>query len=456
MGGEYMKKVFITLILVFSCCVNVYADDRYDYIENTSIYINGEQTKKLNDDDYFTFEKIKANDTIEIYSPSDIKAMYIIYYMNAEEGNITYSGHWQIIGENGFLHEYVEIDNKTKLIDITYKNDVTIKEIFLFDKDTPSWVEKWQKPCENADVLMFPTHGDDEHIFFAGLIPKMVGDGKKIQVAYFVKHTNWPIRYDEQLTGLWTAGLRNYPLFGVVPDAYSKTLNTAIKNMQKSNMSVDEVTKYVVDTIRRFKPKVVVAHDENGEYGHGQHRLSTYIVENAVQYLMDENYNSSYDPYMPYKIYIHLYKENTITMDYDIPLDSFGGQTAFRVSMNALKIHESQKNTRWNAWRKLSSAKEIKTYSPMYFGLYYSSVGYENEDNNLFYNIPEKNSSVNNEEKKQDEPLVIAKPKKSDNEENDMHYKTKLILMILVIILLILNIIVLILKRKEKKSSGGE
>lgn len=448
MGGEYMKKILLLIFLTFVFFCNVYAEKRYDFIEGTSIYINGEQTKKLNDDNYFTFEKINANDTIEVYSPKNIKSVYIIYYLNAKEGHMSYSGTWQRIGENGFLHEFIELNSNTQTIDIVYRSDVTIKEIFLFNNDAPDWVEKWEKPLEDADILLFPAHGDDEHIFFAGLIPKMVNDGKKMQVAYFINHSNWPVRYDEQLSGLWYAGLKNYPLFGIVPDAYSNSLNGALKNMQKKDVSIDDATKYVVDAIRRFKPDVVVCHDENGEYGHGQHRLSTYIIKNAIQYLKDDNYNSPYEPYEPYKIYIHLYVENKITMEYDTPLEAFGGQTAFRISMNALKKHESQKNTRWNVWQKLSSSKEINIYSPLYYGLYYSTVGYENEDNNMFYNIPEKVVNVDKENENNIDPIIEHEQTASDE---TFHYTLRTILMILVIILLILNIITIIIKRKKRE-----
>lgn len=445
-----MKKITYILILIIVSFINVYAENRYDFIEDTKIYINGNQIKKLNDNNYSTFEKINATDTLEIYSPKSIKGVYIIYYLNAQIGDLSYDGHWQRIGNNGFLHEYIEIEGQTNLIDLTYKNDVTIKEIFLFDQDVPAWVEKWNEAYEDADILLFPTHGDDEHIFFAGLIPKMIDDGKKIQVAYFVDHSTWPVRFDEQLSGLWEAGLRNYPLFGIVPDAYSTSLNGAIKNLEKSKVSLDDATKYIVNAIRKFKPKVVVAHDENGEYGHGQHRLSTYVLENALKYLNDINYESEYEPFEPYKVYIHLYKENPIVMDYDIPLATFGGKTAFRVSMDALKKHESQKRTRWNEWQKLSNAKEInKKYSPLYFGLYYSTVGYENEDNNMFYNIPEKKIIVNIVEDVDNEQNEI--PEIIIENKEDLHYLVKTILMILVILLLILNIVLILLKIKKRK-----
>ncbi len=38
---------------------------------------------------------------------------------------------------------------------------------------------------------------------------------------------------------------------------------------------------------RRFKPEVVVTQDENGEYGHGAHRLAVKVMKEAVHLSID-------------------------------------------------------------------------------------------------------------------------------------------------------------------------
>ena len=422
---------------------NVYADKRYDYIADTSIYINGDKVEKLNDNNYYTYTDIKAHDTIELYSPKPIKSAYIIYSLDASLGSLSYSGSWQIVGNNGFLHEYIELDSNTKTFDLTYKEDVTIKEIFVFEKETPSWVEKWEPPCEDADILLFSAHSDDEHLFFAGLIPKMIDDGKKIQVAYFTLHDK-PIRFDESLNGLWAAGVRNYPIYGIVKDKYAWTLKEAISNLKKTGLSLDDAIKYEVALIRRFKPEVIVSHDEKGEYGHGQHMLTTHILKEAIKYVNDVNYQSDYGPFEPYKVYIHLYNENKIIMDYDIPLSSFGGKTAFRVSMEAFSKHETQQHIKYGQWQKLDSAKEIKEYSPLYFGLYYSTVGYDNEDNNMFYNIPKKTIAL----EKEPEEVETTTPNNEFKRIDDRDNKIKTIFMIIIAVFIFLDIMAFVINKK--------
>ena len=151
--------------------------------------------------------------------------------------------------------------------------------------------------------------------------------------------------------------------------------------------------------LRRFRPKVVVSHDLNGEYSHGTHILTAYALTEAVAVSSDaEKYPESADEYGVWdvpKTYLHLYGEGKITMIWDEPLDAFGGKTAFTVSQEAFMCHKSQHWTWFYRWmygsinNKITLASEIKKYSPMYFGLYRTTVGLDQntEDGDFFENI---------------------------------------------------------------------
>ena len=426
-----MRKVLLLILTFFILTVNVEAESRIDFIENIKVTINDKSFKQLNDNNYSTYLNIEAYDTINITSDQLFDGVYIIYYLEAKTGTLSYNNEKVDVGKNNFLHEFIKLDKETNDIIITYNEDVRIKEIFLFNGELPNWVQVWDTPHEDADIMLISTHSDDEQLFFAGLIPSMVDSGKKMQVIYFTNHNDNPARLDEQLNGLWAVGLKNYPVLGMFPDAYSTNLDGAIANLKSKGYTVDDAIKFEVDMIRKFKPEVVVDHDEAGEYGHGQHILNTYVLKEALKVLEDETYESDYEPFMPYKVYLHLYKENPIVMDYDIPLDYFDGKTAYEVSKLGYAEHLSQQYTWFTKWltgvnqsgqgTPYTSAKDIKavkspitgvvsTFSPLEYGLYYSTVGYENIDNNMFYNIPEQiieepiieledNQLVNNEVK---------------------------------------------------------
>lgn len=437
-----MKKLFI--LLLFIPFLNVKAEVRDNYIENINIAVNDENVSKLNDNNYNTYLKMDAKDLIKISSDQEFNYIYIIYYIESKEGIINYNDTNIDIGKNGFLHECIKLDAKVNEVDLIYEENVAIKEIFLFNDTLPNWVQTWELPHEKADILLFSTHSDDEHLFFAGLIPTMIANGKKIQIVYLTNHNDNPKRLDEQLNGLWAVGVRNYPVLGIFPDAYSTSLDGATNNLNYQGYTLNDVINFEADIIKRFKPDIVVNHDEAGEYGHGQHILNTHSLKEALNTLSEEE--------KPYKVYLHLYKENPIIMNYDIPLEYYNGMTAYEVSKLGYAEHVSQHYTWFTDWllgknNEYSLATQIKTYSPLEYGLYYSKVGYENKDGDMFYNIPKevvnepiiendnKDIYINNEENNE--------TKKKEN--NYIYY----IIGSASIILIVFLIIVIIQKKKH-------
>lgn len=434
-----MKKLFIFLLLI-PMIVN--AEERTDFLEYTSVFINENATTKLSDNNYNTYVTLNTGDTITIENTETFNYVYIIYYVESMTGTINYNDTSTRIGENNFLHECIKLDEETNKITINYDDTVRIKEIFLFNETLPNWVQTWNKPLDKADILLFSTHSDDEHLFFAGLIPSMIASGKNIQVVYLTHHNDNPKRLDEQLNGLWAVGLRNYPVLGAFPDAYSESLNGATTNLSYAGFSLDDVIKFQIDIIKRFKPLVVVNHDEAGEYSHGQHILNTHALKEALNLLEDE--------YKPEKVYLHLYAENPITMNYDIPLEYYNGMTAFEVSKLGYAEHDSQQYTWFTDWLKgknneYTKATDIKTYSPTKFGLYYSKNGnYETLDNDLFYDV----EITSNEEPIEDNQ--VNEPVKEEIEEptnNEIDYKIPIIIASSLIGIALIIILIKILKK---------
>ena len=420
----------------------VNAEERADFLESTSVFINGDATTKLSDNNYNTYVTLNTGDTITIKNTEMFNYVYIIYYVESMTGTINYNNISTRVGENQFLHECIKLDEETNKITINYNDTVRIKEIFLFNETLPNWVQTWNKPLDNADILLFSTHSDDEHLFFAGLIPSMIASGKNIQVVYLTHHNDNPKRLDEQLNGLWAVGLRNYPVLGAFPDAYSESLNGATTNLSYAGFSIDDVINFQIEIIKRFKPLVVVNHDEAGEYSHGQHILNTHALKEALNLLEYE--------YKPEKVYLHLYAENSITMNYDIPLEYYNGMTAYEVSKLGYAEHDSQQYTWFTDWLKgknngYTKATDIKTYSPTKFGLYYSKNGnYETLDNDLFYDV----EIISNEDAIEDNQ--VNEPVKEEIEEptnNEIDYKIPIIIVSSLIGIALIIILVKVFKK---------
>ena len=423
-----MKKILLLLIALLPTFCNA-----EDITKDSNILVDNSFNKKICDSNEDSYVKIKKNSIVTISNNKDIYGIYIVYELSSKKGIISNETNEAIIGENGYLHEYINVEEmigSSKYITLKYNEDVKISEIYVLSEGTlPEYIEVWNPPLNNADLLLLSTHSDDEQLFFAGLIPHYINYGADIEVVYFTNHFDNPKRLHEQLHGLYTIGIKNYPIIGFVPDAWSTTLDEAITNLNKSGFTEDDVIKYEVEMIRRFKPLVVVGHDELGEYSHGQHILNTYVLKKALELTNDYTYDVSsinkYGLWEVPKTYLHLYKDNKITMNYDIPLEHFNKKTAYEVAKDGYSKHKSQQFTWFTKWltgiddkgegTPITSMKEITTYSPLEYGLYKSSVGKDTNKNDMFENLIIRKNIIEEEIEEEKETIVEDKPVKKNS-----------------------------------------
>ena len=235
-------------------------------------------------------------------------------------------------------------------------------------------------PAEKADLLVISAHPDDELLYFGGTIATYAGErGLTVQVAYMA-HGHGLTRIKEAMNGLATCGDTVSPVFLNFRDKYSEDLKTAEKQWGR-----DTATQAVVELIRRFRPEVIVTHDLNGEYGHGAHRLTAAAALDAVTLAADPSYAPEsagrYGTWQAKKLYIHLYPENPITMDWRVPLSRFDGKTALEIAQKAYECHVSQLEYHHNVY---DSGK----YSSAEYGLAYTAVGPDALGGDFFENIP--------------------------------------------------------------------
>jgi LmbE family N-acetylglucosaminyl deacetylase len=401
-----MKKYLLLFILLFIPLV-AKANVAANLTKSSSYYIGASATTDFKDNNYNTYQTINS---IKIESINPIKHVYIIYGIKTAKGALKTDSETIELGKNDFLHEYVKLNMSSKSITLNYNQNVTISEIHVYGEgDIPADVQIWGRD-ETTDLMIFSTHSDDEVLFFGGIIPTYINQGKKVHVTYLTKHYDCKkpnqIRLHEVLDGLWTSGVRDYPTFGILPDEgsritkkNSKGLNKIIKKVKKQvkadRLSDAKIIDFYVRVIRQYKPKVILGHDVYGEYGHGQHIYNTYILKQAVKKARTKRYKiSGLAAYKVPKVYLHLYgkKKNRTTINLDVPLIKYNNKTAYQVTQEAFKKHVSQQKSKYPAWlngnnNEYTRASQIKTSSPMYWGLYYTSVGKDKKKNDLFEHI---------------------------------------------------------------------
>ena len=294
-------------------------------------------------------------------------------------------GAWQqsFIGfQRDFLHDYVPVfgnHSKVRIEATVYDVPLSIYEIAVYGKGKlPASVQDWGKASQGIDLMVISCHPDDEALYMGGTLPYYAGQRKLNTVVVYMTYSNRN-RQTEALNCLWTMGVKNYPVFGDFKDRLTKTLPQA-----KAAWGEEKTIEFIVSKIRQYRPKVIVTHDLNGEYGHGMHKLTAYATLKAIERsAIASRYPQSaakFGTWQVLKCYLHIYPANKLTMNWNIPLPAFGGKTALDMAKAGYEQHVSQHIYAFKVTDKgrLSCAQ---------FGLAFSAVGLDKVKKDFFENI---------------------------------------------------------------------
>ena len=282
--------------------------------------------------------------------------------------------------ETGFWVDTVSLPAGARTVVIRpYGKKAAMASIRVYGDDYPrELVQQWQEMPEHLDILFFSAHQDDEVLFFSGMIPWYSHLGKKLGIVYMANCGR--NRYQEALRSMWFSGMRIHPVFLGFMDKEIASIDVAANCWPGSQEAI-------VRQIRRAKPDIVVVQDLNGEYGHTQHRLTALQVTRGVEYAADPAYDpesaAQYGTWDVKKLYVHLYEENQVHMNWDIPLEECGGFTSWDLAMEAFELHYSQTKTRY-----FRMERQSRMYDSSLFGLYRTTVGPDTPGvNDLFENL---------------------------------------------------------------------
>ncbi|MBR3109449.1 MAG: PIG-L family deacetylase [Clostridia bacterium] len=410
------KALFILLFLLLLSCVPALAEEAPDLTAQCKITVSSQSKRasRMSDRDYLTgfISDKQKNPYIEIAAPKG-QPMYGVYVCF---GGKLYpwtvetkkNGKWVQVyqSEGEFAHEYAPLPDGETNIRVRLNSNkqavLAVSELFVFGAgETPSYVQQWQATPEKCDLLVLSGHPDDEILFFGGAIPYYAAErNMQVVVAYLtsgnmsdlIKNDRVTGRRSELLNGLWEMGLRNYPVIYDFWDKFSKNLDSAYEAVGKK-----KVQEAMVELLRKCKPEVVVTHDVNGEYGHGIHRVCADVMAHCIPVAAEAgNYSDSaqkYGAWQVKKLYLHMYNQNQIEMDWDQPLSAFGGRTGYQVAEAGYQWHVSQheagqKNPETGKWEYFIVEPRDSKYSCYRFGLAYTTVGYDVNGNDFFENIP--------------------------------------------------------------------
>lgn len=273
-------------------------------------------------------------------------------------------------GGKGLLQEYCPLPKDTIEFSISSSSAAALLEMEIYSSGIlPECVHLWGETPTIAELMVISTHQDDEVLFFGGVIPYYSGELKLDTVVVYATYDNG-LRQHEALEGLWTCGLKQHPVFLNYKDKLYYTIESALELWGEGAM-----TSALTECIEKYKPQVIVTHDFEGEYGHGQHKAIAYCTVKAIEASAKKEGGWN----VP-KCYIHLYAQNEIVFEWStMKLGSFSGMTALEAAAAGYDKHKSQ--------HKFGYAVLESGYGDCRrFGLYRTTVGVDTKAD-LFENI---------------------------------------------------------------------
>ncbi len=405
MRNERMLKKTAALLLVLLFALmplsNTVADDREAENLSGQCKYDGDfkvYAERLRDNDFDTAMRVSKGKTLTIAWKDDVPVASVFlsfYFAPVDYTVMQYDGNGEKLSEvQGILlyNNLIETLPETRKVAIRADaDDCAFCSLYAYGEGTVKDYHPFRPAIEKADFMTFAMHPDDEVLFLGAIYPIYEAQ-RGLSGLSMIMSTKLPEKFQrerrqEDMNGAWTLGMKTLPVFGGFPDIpqdyYEKFKHT---------FTIDDVKRYVVTQIRRYRPEVVITQDVNGEYGHWQHKVLSKGVQEGVAAAADPNYQPkgypSYEPWLVKKLYIHLYDENRLTLDVNTPIDALGGQTAYEAAKAAFL---------WHATQTKKNNHEVSTtqYSIAEFGLAYTTVGEDTEGvNDMFEHIDPYSLSV--------------------------------------------------------------
>lgn len=387
-----MKKLLFCLAVLMLLCLPALGEEARDITAQCTFTASNNQKAldKLFDGDYYTYWSSNHRGYVEIAAPAGKKlhGLYVSWskFITAWCVQAYDGGAWRTVytTEDEFYNQYIPLAEGYEAVRVVcqspdYEHVINISELrALGAGEAPSWVQQWKTFEGKADLVLMVTDPGDEFLFFGGLVPHYIAQGREVMVCVIV-NTDAPFKC-QMLDGLWQCGLTNYPYI-----AYFKPRMQTTVRAQYAAWSEVQFVRHVTRIVRIYKPDVLVTHALDGEGIDGGHKVCADAAIKAITSAMDSKYDVGYGVklfgnWQLKKLYLHLYGDVPTVLDYDQPLDRFGGQTAIEMARDAYALQDYQK-------KRTPDMMGAGVYDGSRFGLYFSTVGEDSGAGDLFEHI---------------------------------------------------------------------
>ena len=166
--------------------VSVYAQDKKNMLDNANLTM-WETPKRSS---YVEVETPKGQPAQGIYVKWGQNPLDVIIQVPGEE-----RGEWVDVQtcNDKYQNQYIAFEKPLTHFRMQTAEKKVVMGIIKFqvlgEGELPDWVQTWEPPCTEADLLLISSHSDDEQLFFAGILPYYAVERQmEVQVAYVVQH----------------------------------------------------------------------------------------------------------------------------------------------------------------------------------------------------------------------------------------------------------------------------
>ena len=183
-----MKSVFYKFQAIFLClCIllcmvpAVSAEAAADITTATTISGSGyDSFGFLTDKNIDSYKASGGDVTISLKNADGMAGLYLLFDLEYGAYTITDDSTGTVFtaGTLGILHEYIDLaaafGSAPQSVTLRFTSgSVRLSELYVFSEgQLPDFVQVWNAPLDGkADIVLFAAHGDDDQLFFAGLLP---------------------------------------------------------------------------------------------------------------------------------------------------------------------------------------------------------------------------------------------------------------------------------------------
>lgn len=157
---------------------------------------------------------------------------------------------------------YLPLPENCGMILLYARDNGSLKRLCVCAANTPlpAWVHDWLPPAQEADLMLAVAYPGDEFTVFPGILETYILE-RQLSLSLIYMAAASEQQMTEALDALWNAGLRQQPTVGPLETPPAQRVSSG----QENPFDEDRAAAFLVEQIRRFRPRVLVSHAAGGE-----------------------------------------------------------------------------------------------------------------------------------------------------------------------------------------------